>query len=72
MKILIPVDGSAASLAAINYVASRAGLVGVRPEVRLLNVQLPIPLRAARAVRGAGESLHWSRRHACDQNEGRT
>lgn len=50
MRILIPVDGSAHSAAAVAFVASRSSLIGAQPEVELLNVQLPIPPRAARAV----------------------
>jgi nucleotide-binding universal stress UspA family protein len=50
MKILIPVDGSAHSTAAVAFVASRSTLIGAQPEVELLNAQLPIPLRAARAA----------------------
>lgn len=50
MRILIPVDGSAHSTAAVAFVASRSTLVGAQPEVELLNVQLPIPPRAARAA----------------------
>jgi nucleotide-binding universal stress UspA family protein len=50
MKILIPVDGSAHSTAAVSFVASRSTLIGAQPKVELLNVQLAIPLRAARAV----------------------
>jgi nucleotide-binding universal stress UspA family protein len=50
MKILIPVDGSSCSDAAVAFVASRSTLIGAQPEVELLNVQLPVPPRAARAV----------------------
>jgi nucleotide-binding universal stress UspA family protein len=50
MRILIPVDGSKYSLAAVNFVASRTHLIGTEPHVQLLNVQLPIPVRAARVV----------------------
>ncbi|MCU0940168.1 MAG: universal stress protein [Burkholderiaceae bacterium] len=50
MRILIPVDGSAYSTAAVAFVASRSTLIGAQPEVELLNAQLPIPPRAARAV----------------------
>jgi nucleotide-binding universal stress UspA family protein len=50
MRILIPVDGSAHSNAAVAFVASRSTLIGAQPEVELLNVQLPIPPRAARAA----------------------
>jgi nucleotide-binding universal stress UspA family protein len=50
MRILVPVDGSRHSAAALEFIASRASLTGVDPDVRLLNVQTPIPLRAARAA----------------------
>ncbi|MFN3564726.1 MAG: universal stress protein [Burkholderiaceae bacterium] len=50
MKILVPVDGSKFSKAAVDFIASRTTLIGGSPEVRLLNVQLPIPTRAARVV----------------------
>lgn len=50
MKVLIPVDGSATSNASLEFMASRAACLGARPEVRLLNVQCPIPPRAARAA----------------------
>jgi len=50
MKILVPVDGSRHSQAAVAFIASRSRLIGTDPDVRLLNVQLPIPTRAARVV----------------------
>lgn len=50
MRVLLPVDGSAHSTAAVDFVASRASLVGTEPEVQLLHVQFPVPLRAARAA----------------------
>lgn len=50
MKILIPVDGSAHGAAAVAFVASRGTLIGTQPDVELLNVQWPIPPRAARAA----------------------
>jgi nucleotide-binding universal stress UspA family protein len=50
MKILVPVDGSKVSQAAVSFIASRASLIGTDPQVQLLNVQLPIPVRAARVV----------------------
>ena len=50
MKILVPVDGSKYSRAAIEFIASRATLIGKNPEVQLLNVQLPVPPRAARLI----------------------
>jgi nucleotide-binding universal stress UspA family protein len=50
MKILVPVDGSKYGRAAIDFIASRATLIGASPEVHLLNVQLPVPVRAARLI----------------------
>lgn len=50
MKVLIPVDGSVNSNAALEFIAARAACLGPRPALRLLNVQFPIPLRAARAA----------------------
>ena len=50
MKILVPVDGSSYSRAAVEFIASRATLIGASPDVRLLNVQLEVPVRAARLI----------------------
>ncbi|HEU0204186.1 MAG TPA: universal stress protein [Burkholderiaceae bacterium] len=50
MKILAPVDGSKFSKAAIGFLAARTTLIGAQPDVYLLNVQAPIPPRAARAA----------------------
>jgi nucleotide-binding universal stress UspA family protein len=50
MKVLIPVDGSANSNASLEFILSRAACLGADPELRLLNVQFPIPPRAARAA----------------------
>ncbi len=50
MRILVAVDGSKFSRAAVEFVASRSTLIGIDPEVHLINVQLPIPPHAARAV----------------------
>jgi len=47
MKILIPVDGSAASLA---FIAARPFRDEGRPHVDRLKIQLPVPPRAGRAV----------------------
>lgn len=47
MQILVPIDGSPCSAAALDFVAS---LSAAKPDVRLLNVQLPIPPRAAQAA----------------------
>ncbi len=50
MKILVPVDGSKYSRTAIEFIASRSTLVGSNPDVQLLNVQAPVPVRAARLI----------------------
>ena len=50
MKVLIPLEGSATSNAQLDFIASRAARTGARPELRLLNVQFPIPPGAARAA----------------------
>lgn len=49
MKIVLPVDGSEYSRAAVEFVASRTTLIGDEPDVDVVNVQLTIPPRAARA-----------------------
>lgn len=53
MKILLPVDGSACSKAAVAFVASRGPLLGADLRVELLNVQLLIP---SRSILMAGEA----------------
>jgi nucleotide-binding universal stress UspA family protein len=50
MKILVPIDGSKYSLAAVEFIASRDALIGTDPTVELLNVTTPIPAHVARAV----------------------
>jgi nucleotide-binding universal stress UspA family protein len=50
MKILIPVDGSPYSDAALAFVAARPFEAEQHPQIDLLNVQLPVPPRAGRAV----------------------
>ena len=50
MNILLPVDGSKFSRAAVDFVASRTTLIGTDPKVQLLNVQHSIPSRAAHVV----------------------
>lgn len=54
MRILIPVDGSKHAMAAVRFVASRTTLIGKDPQIELLNIQPPVPMRMARAV---GKSL---------------
>ena len=43
MKILVPIDGTRHSLAAVDFVASRRALVGRDPDVHLLHAQWPAP-----------------------------
>ena len=50
MKILLPIDGSEYSKNAIDFVASRTTLLGTAPEIKLLNIQIPLPARASRLV----------------------
>ena len=54
MRILMPIDGSSYSQAALAFIASRSTLIESRPDVELLNVQYPV---SARVVRGAGRAL---------------
>lgn len=54
----MPVDGSPCSDAAVAFVASRATLLGKPTEVELINVQHPVPPRAARAA-GADLIRSW-------------
>ena len=50
MKILVPIDGSSYSDNSLEFVASRATLLGKNPEIELLVVLAPLPTRAARLV----------------------
>lgn len=50
MRILLPVDGSKYSRVALDFVASRSTLIGTDPQVEVLNVQLPVPVRATQLV----------------------
>lgn len=50
MKILVPIDGSSYSQNSLEFVASRATLLGHNPEIELLVVLDPLPARAARLV----------------------
>jgi len=59
MKILVPVDGSKYSRAAIDFIASRATLIGASPDVLLLNVQLEVPVRAARLIGKAAVASYY-------------
>jgi nucleotide-binding universal stress UspA family protein len=50
MRILIPIDGTARSLAAVDFVASRKGLVGRDPDVFVLHAQWPAPRNIVKVV----------------------
>lgn len=50
MRILMPVDGSECSKAAVAFAASRATLLKNPAEIELVNVQQPVPPRVARAL----------------------
>lgn len=63
MKILIPVDGSPCSDAALEFVAARPLRNGDHPQIDLLNVQWPVPPRAGRAV-GADIVRAWHEANA--------
>jgi hypothetical protein len=54
MRILIPVDGSHLSKAAVAFMASRDTLIQTQPEVELLNIQYAV---SSRVVRAAGSEL---------------
>ena len=54
MRILMPIDGSTFSKAALSFIASRRSLIESQPDVELLNVQYPV---SARVMRGAGKAL---------------
>jgi hypothetical protein len=57
MRILMPVDGSEFSKAAVSFVASRATLLKNPTEVELINVQYPVSLRVSRAA--GKELVQW-------------
>lgn len=63
MKILIPVDGSDPSNAALDFVASRSTLIGKDPEVHVLNVQPTLSVRVSRAI-GREEAKAYHRAQA--------
>ncbi|MGL6110956.1 MAG: universal stress protein [Rubrivivax sp.] len=58
MNVLIPVDGSPCSNAALAFMAARPFKDVHRPQIDLLNVQMPLPPRAGRAV-GAEWARSW-------------
>lgn len=50
MRILMPIDRSAFSEAAVDFVASRTTLMKTPAEVELVNIQYPVPVRVVRAL----------------------
>ena len=54
MRVLMPIDGSTFSKAALAFIASRTRLIESLPAIELLNVQYPVSVRV---VRGAGKDL---------------
>ena len=54
MRILMPIDGSPHSKAALAFIASRSTLIESQPDIELLNVQYPV---SSRVVRAAGRDL---------------
>lgn len=68
MRVLIPIDGSAGSLAALEGLLARAGWFGSPLEIHLLSVQRPLPQDIGRFI-GADElnRLHQDRGLACLQ-----
>lgn len=50
MRIIVPLDGSENSIAALSFLSGRSTLMGGNPAIELLNVQLPLPARACHLV----------------------
>lgn len=67
MNILIPVDGSPYSDAALAFMAARPFKDGHHPQIDLLNVQRPLPPRAGRAV-----GAEWARSHGTSPSRARS
>lgn len=57
MKILLPVDGSACSLRAVDHLIAHAAWFRDVPEIHLLHVHAPIPIGRVQAHVGK-ETLH--------------
>lgn len=66
VKILVPVDGSACSLRAVDHVIAHAGWLAEVPEIHLLHVHAPVPLPGALAHVGP-ETLNA---HYREESEG--
>jgi nucleotide-binding universal stress UspA family protein len=58
MRLLVPVDGSPCSDAALRFVAARSALRDPHPQIDVLNVQYPLPPRPGRAL-GADFVRAW-------------
>lgn len=56
MRVLIPIDGSAAALTALERLLDKAGWYSTPLEIHLLNVQRPLPQNIGRFV--AASALH--------------
>lgn len=52
MKVLIAIDGSDGCVRATEYVLNHADVFGVKPDISLINVHLPVPSPRARAWLG--------------------
>jgi nucleotide-binding universal stress UspA family protein len=50
MKVLLPVDGSDVTKRMLAYLTTHEGMLGAKPQLIVLNVQMPLSLRAAQAV----------------------
>ncbi len=50
MKILLAADGSKCATRAARYLVAHLGMFGVKPDVSVVHVHMPIPSRAASAV----------------------
>lgn len=57
MKILLPVDGSACALRAVDHLITHVGWFREVPEIHLLHVQAPIPIGRVQAHVGK-DTLH--------------
>ena len=66
MKILIAVDGSATAVRAARYVARNLRSFGRKPQITLLNVDMPLPKRLETLI-GDDDSAgyHYDRGHRC-------
>jgi nucleotide-binding universal stress UspA family protein len=55
MKVLIAIDGSPASMRAVDYVLTHHEVFGAKPEITLVNVHLPVP--SGRAKQWVGKEI---------------